>query len=105
MSKESIYSAIRNVALSDIPSNARVISYGSQARGDEHSDSDWDVLILIDKEHLSAEDHDRYSYPFWELGWKINAMIHPTLYTNHDWQTKSNPIFRHNVEQEGIVIC
>lgn len=105
MSKESILSAIKKVALADIPQNASVILFGSQARGDERKDSDWDILILIDKEKLSSEDHDRYSYPFWELGWKINAMIHPAVYTRKDWQTKSNPIFRHNVERDGIVIC
>lgn len=105
MSKESILSAIKKVALADIPKNASVILFGSQARGDEKTDSDWDILILIDKEKLSPEDHDRYSYPFWELGWKINAMIHPAVYTRRDWQTKSNPIFRNNVEHDGIIIC
>lgn len=105
MSKESIFSAIKQVALTDIPKNASVILFGSQARGDEHKDSDWDILILIDKDNLSPEDHDRYSYPFWELGWKINAMIHPAVYTRKDWLTKSNPIFKNNVEREGIILC
>ena len=98
-------SAIKEIAITDIPKNANVILFGSQARGDENADSDWDLLILIDKEHLSVEDHDRYSYPFWELGWKIDAMIHPAVYTRRDWQTKSSPIFRENVEREGIVLC
>ena len=105
MKKESVLSAIREVARTDIPQNASVILFGSQARGDEKSDSDWDVLILIDKEKLSPNDHDLYSYPFWELGWKIDAMIHPSVYTRKDWQTNSNPLFRENVEREGIVLC
>jgi len=105
MSKETIYSEIKNIATNGIPNNASVILYGSQARGDERPDSDWDVLIIIDKEHLSAEDYDKYSYPFWELGWKINAIIHPSLYTRKDWQSKSNPLFRENVERDGIVLC
>jgi predicted nucleotidyltransferase len=100
-----VLSAIKEIAITDIPKNANVILFGSQARGDENADSDWDLLILIDKEHLSVEDHDRYSYPFWELGWKIDAMIHPAVYTRRDWQTKSSPIFRENVEREGIVLC
>ena len=105
MSKDNILTAIKQVALAEIPKNASVILFGSQARGDERDDSDWDLLILIDKDKLSPEDHDNYSYPFWELGWKINAMIHPALYTRRDWMAKSNPIFRKNVEREGIVIC
>ncbi|MBQ3631861.1 MAG: nucleotidyltransferase domain-containing protein [Prevotella sp.] len=104
-SKESILNAIRNVAHSDIPRGAKVILYGSQARGDSHKDSDWDLLILIDKNKLTPSDYDLYSYPFWELGWSIDAMIHPTLYTLKDWEVKANPIFRTNVQRDGIELC
>lgn len=79
MNKESVLSAIKQVAQADIPKDASVILFGSRARGDERADSDWDVLILIDKDKLTSEDHDLYSYPFWKLGWRINAMIHPAV--------------------------
>ena len=84
MSKDSIISAIRNVAVTGIPKGAQVILFGSQARGDAHSNSDWDVLVLLNKEQLTQDDHDLYAYPFGELGWKIDAMIHPDLYTLKD---------------------
>jgi predicted nucleotidyltransferase len=105
MSKDNVIFAIRQVANTGIPKGAKVILFGSQARGDAHEGSDWDVLVLIDKESLSPSDHDLYSYPFWELGWKIDAMIHPALYTLKDWNTKANPVFRTNVERDGIVLC
>lgn len=105
MSKDNIIFAIRQVANTVIPKGAKVILFGSQARGNANEGSDWDVLVLIDKERLSPSDHDLYSYPFWELGWKIDAMIHPAVYTLNDWQTKANPIFRTNVERDGIVLC
>ena len=105
MSKDNVIFAIRQVANTGIPKGAKVILFGSQARGDAHEDSDWDVLVLIDKDSLSPSDHDLYSYPFWELGWKIDAMIHPALYTLKDWNTKANPVFRTNVERDGIVLC
>lgn len=105
MSKDNVIFAIRQVANTGIPKGAKVILFGSQARGDAHEDSDWDVLVLINKESLSPSDHDLYSYPFWELGWKIDAMIHPALYTLKDWNTKANPVFRTNVERDGIVLC
>ena len=105
MSRNSVISAIKNVANTGIPKGVRVILFGSQARGDAHADSDWNVLVLLNKDHLTQDDHDLYSYPFWELGWKMDAMIHPTVYTQKDWKQKANPIFRDNVKKEGIVLC
>ena len=105
MSKENVITAIRNVATGEIPKGARVLLYGSRARGDARQDSDWDLLVLLDKKQLTPADHDQYSYPFWELGWRIDAMIHPAVYTKYDWENKANPIFKENVEREGIVIC
>ena len=105
MSVNKVISEIRNVANSDIPKGAQVILFGSQARGDAHKDSDWDLLVLLDKDRITPEDYDMYSYPFWELGWKIDEMIHPTIYTKKDWLSKANPVFRANVERDGVVIC
>lgn len=105
MNKEKVLTAIKDVADHGIPKGARVILYGSQARGDARNESDWDLLILLDKKSLMPDDHELYSYPFWELGWKIDAMIHPSIYTKSEWENKANPIFKKNVEHDGIVIC
>lgn len=105
MNKESVLTAIKEVANNGIPKGARVILYGSQARGDARKGSDWDLLILIDKKKLMPDDHDLYSYPFWELGWIIDAMIHPAVYTNEEWERKVSPAFKENVEHEGIMLC
>ena len=34
--------------ISEIDPKAQIILYGSRARGNEHKDSDWDLLILTD---------------------------------------------------------
>ena len=105
MSKENVIDSIKAVAHTAIPQGANVYLYGSRARGDARSDSDWDVLILVDRSHLAPSEQELYSYPFWELGWKIDAMIHPTVYTISDWNGKSSPVFRANVERDGIRLC
>ena len=105
MSEDKILSEIRHVAETSIPKGAKVSLFGSRARGDARDDSDWDVLILLDKHHIQPEDHDLYAYPFWELGWQINAMIHPIIYSKDEWETNSSPILRDNVQREGLSLC
>lgn len=100
-----VISKIRHVALENIPKNTTVILFGSRARGDFNSTSDWDILLLFDKDKLSQQELSDYSYPFWELGWQINQMIHPIVFTKNDWLNHNNPIFRYNVEKEGVLIC
>lgn len=72
---------IRDIAKTAIPTGSKAILYGSRARGDAHNDSDWDILILLDKEKLDQSDYDRVSYPFVLLGCDLGAEINPILYT------------------------
>mgnify|MGYP001792404269 CR=1 FL=1 len=40
------------ILVREIDSTADIILYGSRARGDEHPDSDWDILILLNNAQL-----------------------------------------------------
>ena len=82
----------------------KVILFGSQARGDAHENSDWDLLVLLNKDKRNfIEDCDRYAYPFDELGLRYNTLINTIVYTVKDWE--AHPSFlRYNVEREGIEI-
>ncbi len=57
-SKELILAKIKNTVLSIEP-DATVILYGSFARGDNRSDSDMDILILVDKEKITRDDEKK----------------------------------------------
>jgi predicted nucleotidyltransferase len=54
---------IKNPLAPKVPQGTRVILFGSRARGDARPDSDWDVLILLDKQELEDSDFDEYCYP------------------------------------------
>ncbi|MDR1718881.1 MAG: nucleotidyltransferase domain-containing protein [Dysgonamonadaceae bacterium] len=65
---------IRSVKRRLIP-NERLILFGSHARGDARTDSDWDLLILLNKPNKEISDYDNYGFPFDEIGWDYGAML------------------------------
>ena len=105
MQKEEILRLIKETIAKTIPSGAKVILFGSQARGDAKEDSDWDILILLNKDKVELDDHDYISYSFFVLGWNIDVHSHPILYTFKDWMESSFSPFYKNVEREGIDLC
>ena len=88
----------------EINPNAQILLYGSRARGTEHTESDWDLLILLDKDKIEDSDFDQISYPLVELGWKEGEQFSPKLYTMKDWMQRSFTLFYKNIEKEGIVL-
>lgn len=86
------------------PCKGRVILFGSRARGDARSDSDWDVLILLDKERITDADMDEISYPIRALGWQMDKMINPIMFTTKEWDAKSFTPFYKNVMEEGVAL-
>lgn len=101
-SRNETIQRLREVARNVLPQNGRAILFGSQARGDAHSSSDWDVLIIIDKDKLVPNDYDTITYPITMLGWEIGEEINPILYTTKEWTQYQASPFCQNVEREGI---
>ena len=83
---------------------ARAILFGSRARGDSRVDSDWDILILLDKDRITSDDMDSISYPIRELGWELDEMLNPIMYTSKEWESKSFTPFYKNVMKEGVLL-
>ena len=101
--QEYILSEIKKT-LQIVAPSAKAMLFGSRARNDAREDSDWDILILIEKDKIRNEDFDSIAYPLIELGWNIGEMINPVLYAFSDWKKRSFTIFHKNVEEEGIAI-
>ena len=104
MDKSQIIDNIREVAKTTLPKGSSLLLYGSRARGDAGKDSDWDLLILLDKPDLSESDYDNISFPFTMLGWNIGELISPQMYTKKDWESISFLPFHKNVEHDKIVL-
>lgn len=104
INRQIIANGIGKILNAAAPRNTRAILFGSRARGDARQDSDWDVLILLDKDHITSADMDDISYPIRELGWDIDEIINPIMYTTKDWEAKSFTPFYKNVMREGVAL-
>lgn len=86
------------------PVDGKAILFGSRARGDAKQDSDWDVLVLLGKDRITASDQDTVAYPIHEIGWDIDEMVNPVMYTTREWESKRGTPFYENVMREGIAL-
>lgn len=102
--REIIAQGVANVLKKAGRADAHVILFGSRARGDAHEDSDWDVLVLLNQDAITSVDMDHISYPIRELGWELDEMINPIMFTRHEWEAKSFTPFYKNVMKEGVVL-
>ena len=99
-----VFEQIRQIKRQIMP-NEKVILFGSQARGDAREDSDWDLLILLNKDKRNFdEDYDKYVYPFTKMGWNYGTHICPQIYTTTEWERQKPSLFCKFVEQDGIEI-
>lgn len=105
MKKQDVIGKIQEVASKALPVGSKLILYGSQARGDAKQDSDWDLLILIDKDKIEKSDYDEFVFPFIYLGWTIGEMIIPVMYTFKDWSENYYLPFNQNVERDKMVLA
>lgn len=104
MTTRAALTRIKQTATSTIPKGGKAILYGSRARGDARTDSDWDILILLDKDTLDQSDYDNVSYPFVLLGCDLGQEINPIMYTTKEWESYRITPFYENVTRDGIVL-
>lgn len=81
---------------------ATLFVYGSYARGDQHEDSDIDILVLIDKDKITYDDYKRIGHPLYHIELEIGTVISPVIISRKLWETKHviTPFYK-NVTREG----
>lgn len=99
---KNILADIRQLALKVIPAGSSAWLYGSRARGSAHSHSDWDILLILDKDTLTQSDYDSISYPFVLLGCELGEEINPIMYTEKEWKSYEATPFYENVKRDAI---
>jgi len=104
MTEQKIIKEIKRIILEKEPS-AKVYLYGSRARGTMKSDSDWDLLILLNKDKITADVEKNVTHPLYDLEFEIGEVISPMVYSEKEWNTKHKITpFYSNVMREGRLL-
>ena len=97
--------AYRQVLKEQYPSIVqRMVIYGSKARGDDHPDSDLDVLLIVKNEaaHLTRQLR-RIGY---ELAAMSDAVPSILAYTQDEWESRreNGSPFQQAVERDAVSV-
>ena len=104
MNREVLLERVKQ-AIHEMEPGAEIILYGSRARKDSDSQSDWDFLILLDGP-INDERIDKIRHRLYEIEWDCDEVLCCIVRNRKEWNTplyKSIP-FHQNVELEGIVL-
>jgi predicted nucleotidyltransferase len=68
--------------------SAKIYLYGSRARGDSNKASDWDLLILLNREVITPEIEADITFPLYDLEFETGEVISPMVYSESEWNSK-----------------
>ena len=81
---------------------ADIILYGSRVRHEAREDSDWDVIVIVDKPSPKFSEKGDIDYALWTKGMEYGEEINTLEYTKEQWERLPPSLFKFNVQNEGI---
>lgn len=83
--------------------SADVFLFGSHARGQAHKNSDWDILILLNRVEVSRNLEKEYRDELFEVELNIEEPISTFVFSKVEWEEKhrNTPLYK-NIRKEGI---
>jgi len=100
----SVLSECQNV-LRKIGTDAKLVLYGSYAKGSADNESDLDLLILIDGQ-LTIQKKRQIQDALYEISLKNDVVISTIIKSTSAWElpiTKATPIYN-NIQRYGIAV-
>lgn len=100
-SRDKVLELIRTTVRATEP-DAQIILYGSRARGDNREDSDWDVIVILNKPPMPHYQRSEIACDLWDKGFDIGEEINAFVYTIDQWNSAPPSLFKYNIREEGI---
>jgi predicted nucleotidyltransferase len=102
MERDKVIERVKK-AVHEVDENADIILFGSRARGDFHKESDWDFLILTEKQEsieLRNLIWDQLFYAELDTGEVFSSIVH----SKKNWKNYSVTNLYHYIRQEGVPV-
>ena len=89
--------------IKELDSNAEVILYGSHARGQAQADSDWDILVLLDKDDVTIKTEQKFRHHLLDIELQIGEPISVFVRSRSLWESryKVTPLYK-SIKSEGV---
>jgi uncharacterized protein len=83
---------------------AKVVLFGSRARGDAKHESDWDILILIN-DTVTTEIESAFRYKLFDLELETGEVFSTFVYNTDIWNRKHKvtPFYK-SIKKEGVAL-
>lgn len=104
MNEQHFINKIKKIAKEVMPPDGQLFIYGSRARGDANENSDWDLLVILNKPKIEQSDYDNVLFSFTMLGWENGQSVIPVVYTKNEWENSTFLPFFKNVEKDKILL-
>jgi predicted nucleotidyltransferase len=99
--EEYILNRIRSTIRSK-DSSAEIILFGSRARGTAHSESDWDLLILLNREDIPRRVEQDIRHSLIDIELETGEAFSTFVFSKNEWEsTHWVTPFYSNIKNEG----
>ena len=104
MRSDEITSQIKS-AIYRVDSAAQAYLFGSRARKENRSNSDWDILILVDDHEISNSIEDKFRNELYEIELETGQLISSIIIPKDFWNDVlvHTPLYA-SVKREGILL-
>jgi len=96
-----ILTQIKKIVTDQEP-KAKIFLYGSRSRGTAKNNSDWDLIILLNRDKITPDVEQKITNPLYDLEFETGEVISPMIYSEKEWNAKYKitPFYK-NVMREG----